>query len=128
MNIPGLSRTDPTIPKQILEAKLKLVDQRRAEIEDYLATINPDLDSYHNQEIRAELTASILNGQKLRTFSTPKRSSVGRQNFRNYIKNNASVMLNSCVWQFGRKFRIPNTQRRKRKLPAIIGLRGYTAQ
>jgi hypothetical protein len=77
-NIPGLARTDPTVPKQILEAKLKLIDQRRAEIESYLTSVNVNTESYHHQEIRAELTA--LNTQRaeiqdvLRPPPKPRRS------------------------------------------------------
>lgn len=58
--IPGLViGTDPTIPKQVLEAKLKVIDKRRAEIEAYLnATANKD--SYHAQEIKSEY-ASLGN-------------------------------------------------------------------
>jgi hypothetical protein len=72
MTIPGLTRTDPTIPKQILEAKLKLVDQRRAEIESYLTSVNPNLDSYHNQEIRAELSSLNIQRGEIQDILHPK--------------------------------------------------------
>lgn len=63
MHIPGLARTDPTVPKQILEAKLKLIDRRRAEIESYLSTVNVNTESYHHQELQAEL--ATLGNQRL---------------------------------------------------------------
>jgi hypothetical protein len=71
MNIPGLSRTDPTTQKQILDAKLKLIDQRRAEIESYLTSVNPNLDSYHNQEIQAELTALNIERAEIEDILHP---------------------------------------------------------
>ena len=51
--IPGLVRgTDPTIPKQVLEARLKTIDKRRAAIEAALGQGTDD--SYKAQELRAE--------------------------------------------------------------------------
>ena len=55
-SIPNYSRAvDSSIPKQVLESKLKNIDKRRAEIELYLTHVNPD--SYHAQEIKAEYAA-----------------------------------------------------------------------
>lgn len=56
-SIPGLTRgTDPTIPRQVLEAKLKVIDRRRHEIESLLATYTNE-DSYHASEIKSEYAA-----------------------------------------------------------------------
>jgi hypothetical protein len=51
--IPGLTRgTDPTIPKQVLESRLRTIDKRRAEIE---AELNRGIgDTYRAQELNAE--------------------------------------------------------------------------
>jgi hypothetical protein len=54
MIIPGLVRgTDPTLPRQVLEARLKVIDKRRAAIELTLQ-IDPDRTSYQSQELEAE--------------------------------------------------------------------------
>jgi hypothetical protein len=53
--IPGLTRTNPSLPKQVLEARLKIIDKRRAELELLLrdAPTNSDT-SARQQELRAE--------------------------------------------------------------------------
>jgi hypothetical protein len=51
--IPGLVRgIDPTIPRQVLESRLKTIDKRRAEIEAALG--HGTDDNYQAQELRAE--------------------------------------------------------------------------
>ena len=55
-SIPKLTRgTDPSIPKQVLESKVKRIDKRRAEIESLLASYKDD--DYFAQELRAEYAA-----------------------------------------------------------------------
>jgi hypothetical protein len=54
--IPGLDRNlDPSIPNQILEARVKIIDRRRAEIEAELATAKEK--DYRTQELAAERAA-----------------------------------------------------------------------
>jgi hypothetical protein len=55
--IPGLQRgLDPTLPKQVLEAKLKVIDKRRAELEAVLNNGHLD-DTYKAQELQAEYSS-----------------------------------------------------------------------
>jgi hypothetical protein len=53
--IPDLTRTSPSLPKQVLESKLRTIDKRRAELELLLrdAPTNSDM-SAKQQELRAE--------------------------------------------------------------------------
>jgi hypothetical protein len=53
--IPDLTRTSPSLPKQVLESKLRTIDKRRAELELLLrdAPTNSDT-SARQQELRAE--------------------------------------------------------------------------
>lgn len=54
--IPGLKRgSDPTVPRQVVESKLKVIDRRRAEIEAALS--HGADDSYKAQELEAERRA-----------------------------------------------------------------------
>jgi hypothetical protein len=53
--MPGLVRgVDPTIPKQVLEQRLRTIDKRRAEIE---AQLSRGTDDYKAQELKAERAA-----------------------------------------------------------------------
>jgi hypothetical protein len=47
--------TDPTIPKEVLESKLRTIDRRRAEIEALLSRGTDD--DYQSQELKAERAA-----------------------------------------------------------------------
>lgn len=48
---------DARIPRAVLASKLKAIDKRRAEIEALLAMKREsDIEPYHSQELRAELT------------------------------------------------------------------------
>jgi hypothetical protein len=62
MTIPGLSRThlDPTVPRQILESKLKRIDIRLSEIDEYLSQVNTNTASYHGQEIQSERESLVI--------------------------------------------------------------------
>lgn len=69
--IPGLVRgTDPTLPRQVLESKLKVIDKRRAEIEAILA--QTPADSYQAQELRAERVALASMRYEISQVLNPK--------------------------------------------------------
>jgi hypothetical protein len=72
LSIPGLTRgTDPTIPKQVLKAKLKAIDKRRAEIEALL-NHGPNEDDYCSQELNAERQALGLMRAEIDEVLNPK--------------------------------------------------------
>jgi hypothetical protein len=72
MNIPGLTRgTDPTIPKQVLKAKLKTIDKRRAQIEAQLSQGTDE--SYQAQELEAERQALGLIRAEIDEVLNPKQ-------------------------------------------------------
>ena len=74
--IPGLTTTDPTVPRAVLEAKLKLIDKRRAEIEALLKAMQnpahrPRPDSFQQQELTTELAALNSARREVETILRP---------------------------------------------------------
>ena len=56
--------TDPTIPRAVNEAKLKVIDKRRHQIDTLLASYKEE--TYHSQELRAELAE--LSARRLERY------------------------------------------------------------
>jgi hypothetical protein len=72
--IPGLTRgADPTLPRQVLAARLKVIDKRRAEIEVQLN--HSQDDDYRSQELKAERqTLGDMRSEIQRVINPPPKA------------------------------------------------------